>query len=192
LTKSKSSDPDDFSKSFFCEIKFEIRHDNQVDYKGVYCEDKSRTNDIEKLIQEKIAAKKLSWSTVPGNDFYISKEITESLKMADEIAGEAYNCASGDNYRPGFFSEISIQEEGIHLDQINHMNARSLDHKKDYSLRRLEFLLPLIPQEKKYPYEYQVGALLISFSDSSSENNKPCGKAVKAKIEALATKYDNE
>ncbi len=192
LSKNKT-DPEKLIDEFFCEIKFEIDHNDKINYKeSLYCEDKSRTAEMEKLIKEKLSANKLVWNSAAKNDFYINKEITESLNIADEIAQQAYNCASGDDYRPGFFSKISIQEDGLHLEQINYMNSRSTAHKDDYSLRRLEFLLPFTPQEKKPRYDYQIGSLLISFSDSSSKNNKSCGEAIEAKIEELVIKYDKK
>jgi hypothetical protein len=193
LTKDKSGSLTDFDEILFCEIKFEIDHKDNVAYKEpLYCADKSRTAEIEKLVQEKLVANKLVWNSTVKNDSYSNKEITEYLNKADEIAEQAYNCANGDNYRPGFFSKISIQEDGIHLEQVNHMNSRSTAHKDNYSLRRLEFLLPFTPREKSYHYDYQIGHLLIAFSDSSSDNNKPCGKAIKEKINESVIRYEKK
>jgi hypothetical protein len=66
------------------------------------------------------------------------------------------------------------------------MNAKSLDHKQDYSLRNLVFTIPFKPEtiNNRLLQTYQVGRMIVEFSDNSSENNKACGQKV---IEALHT-----
>jgi len=59
------------------------------------------------------------------------------------------------------------------------MNAKSLNHKADYSLRNLEFIITI----NNFPHDttrcdYQIGTMLINFSDLSSKNNKTCGDAI--------------
>lgn len=114
------------------------------------------------------------------------EEIQRHLRIAESIASTAYVCTSGDDYRPGFFSEMIIQNDGIVLRQINHMNSRSLDHKKDYSLRELEIFIPLqqstVPVVEKMNEQY-IGMMRIHFSDRSSQNNKQCGDRIRQKID---------
>lgn len=116
------------------------------------------------------------WPTFnsPSNKEILSEEIIKNLSLADSIAALAYNCTSGDDYRPGNFSKIILTENEIELQQINHMNAKSLDHKKDYSLRSLIFKI-----DRKNPKE----KMSIEFRDNSSANNKSCGDAIQKAID---------
>lgn len=112
------------------------------------------------------------------------QEIDSYLSIAERIAQQAHYCAAGDNYHPGYFSEISLQQVGITLQQINHMNSRSLAHKKDYSLRNLEFFIPFQSDGQKISFQDQfIGVMRIRFSDRSSENNKKYGDRIRVKIE---------
>lgn len=170
------------TRNRYCQIKFQ-NSNNQISVNELYCEDKSRTNDIEKIIKENKTITTALWNSSAETSFYYSKTITNYLLIADRIAVESTNCTSGDNYSPGNFSEISIDDSFIILSQLNYMNSRSLDHKNDYSLRKLEFILPL-SNKIKTPHYFgqQIGEMLIEFSDSSSENNKSCGKRIEEKI----------
>jgi hypothetical protein len=123
----------------------------------------------------------------------LSSEVNAYLTMAESIATPAYLCAAGDDYRPGYFSEISLDANGITLEQINHMNSRSLNHKTDYSLRNLEFFIPLddSPEQNKRPgidTEY-IGKMRVDFSDRSSENNRKCGDKIMEKLEEERAKF---
>lgn len=111
------------------------------------------------------------------HQFILPDEIIKQLATADSIASLAVNCTTGDGYEPGNFSKIILSNSEIELQQINHMNAKSLAHKKNYSLRSLIFKIDL-----KNPKE-----LKIDFSDHSSENNKHCGDQIKAAIANLAS-----
>jgi hypothetical protein len=107
------------------------------------------------------------------------------LTIAESIARCAYHCTSGDDYRPGYFSEIIVTRESITLQQINHMHARSLDHKNSYSLRDLEFFIPVGPSpEDKLPLlsDDHIGTMHIMFSDRSSGSNRTCGDRILEKI----------
>jgi hypothetical protein len=131
------------------------------------------------------------WQEKPHNKIYLNEGISDYLTIADTIASQAVNCASGDDYRPGNFSRISVSDDSIILSQINYMNSRSIDHKNDYSLRKLEVLIPLTVMESNDSlYDYRIGDMLIEFSDRSSPNNRQCGKAIKEQIEK--TKADLE
>lgn len=136
-----------------------------------------------KLYPDNAAVKsKIESASWPGLDAgtkpsLLSEEIRKHLTTADSIAGLAVNCAHGDNYRPGNFSEIILSNSEIELQQINHMNAKSLAHKSNYSLRSLIFRIDLENSKE----------LEIDFNDRSSENNKHCGDQIKAAIANLAS-----
>jgi hypothetical protein len=121
----------------------------------------------------------------PGN-FTYTEELNAYLTIAESIATSAYLCTAGDDYRPGYFSEITVKSEGIMLNQINYMNSRSLDHKKNYSLRDLKIFIPLKPlpeHRSRQMDEYYIGTMRIHFSDRSSQNNRTCGDRILEKIE---------
>ena len=171
------------TKTLYCEIKFEKTLENKMVVSSLYCEDNSRTKTIEKLIKNDTIITTVLWEEKPKTDFYLNKEITQYILIADSIANLSQNCASGDNYQPGNFSEISIDNEFIILSQVNHMNAKSLKHKNNYSIRNLVFTIPLTDKGKKISFfDQQIGSMVVEFSDNSSENNKPCGNAIKEKI----------
>jgi hypothetical protein len=114
-----------------------------------------------------------------------AEAVERYLIIAESIARCAQHCAVGDNYRPGYFSDMIVTPEGITLQQINHMNARSLDHKKNYSLRNLEFFIPLkqtSPGTRSLLPDDHIGVMRISFSDRSSQNNRACGEKILEKI----------
>jgi hypothetical protein len=114
-----------------------------------------------------------------------TSEMNRYLAVAESIAGCTYLCAAGDDYRPGYFSEITVDNEGVTLRQINHMNAKSLDHRNDYSLRDLEFFIPFneVTDQSRLKFgEETIGKMRVSFSDRSSDNNRKCGDRVEEKI----------
>jgi hypothetical protein len=126
-------------------------------------------------------------SSVNKGSVKFSETLGTYLTIAESIARCAYLCAKGDDYRPGYFSEIAIDEQEIMLRQINHMNAKSLDHKKDYSLRDLEFFIPLeesaglAPKRLMIGEEY-IGKMRVRFDDRSSENNRGCGDLIRSQM----------
>jgi hypothetical protein len=112
-----------------------------------------------------------------------SQEVMNSVKTAEAIAQPAYGCMSGDDYAPGVFSKVALSEKGIHLEQINHYNARSLAHKENYSLRNLKFFVPTGADEVRTTYgSEKIGNMLVEFDDRSSANNRECGRLINAKI----------
>ncbi len=187
----KLSDEKELEKRLLCRVRFEIVKD-AVLFKEVYHENAIEKEILTTLISENKKVNGITWRKTIENTFYRSDEITTCLNQADEIAAIAMNYASGDDYRPGFFSAISIEEEGIRLSQVNHMNAKSLNHKENYSLRNLEFFIPFEKKQdaKRRWQEYRLGEMSIQFSDGSSKNNKPCGEEIIKKIEALGGKQD--
>jgi hypothetical protein len=146
-------------------IQFEVNNTSSKIYE-LHPEDQSVKSKIESV----------KWpgfeSTSGKNPF--PQEINKHLTAAESIAKVAVNCTNGDDYRPGNFSKIIYTGTLIELQQINHMNSRSSDHKKDYSLRSLVFRIDL-----KNPKE-----LSIDFNDNSSANNKHCGDEIQTAINA--------
>jgi len=155
----------------------------KVSLTEVYCQ----INDQEKAVKDFILKKESqegdAWDTRTKENLY-NKEILRYLSIADEIAKKGYLCAAGDNYRPGYFSKIIVTDNSIVLEQVNRWNAKSLDHKKDYHLRDLEFRIPLreVAENKSGLPDYLIGQMLIHFNDHSSENNKHCGDRIREKI----------
>ncbi len=180
------------SERIYCQISFEIEDGNVV-FKELYHENASQKDILEKVLRKEDKLMKTPWLVQTKLPMYESKEITLYLSIADEIAGVTSNCVRGDNYYPGVYSSVTIDDKALTLSQVNHMNSRSSDHKEDYSLRKLEFRIPL--QELPDPnsrYDYTIGAMGIYFSDYSSKNNKSCGEAVLKKIEEVQANFKNE
>jgi hypothetical protein len=181
----------DTRELLYCQIRFELNGDLLV-LKEFYCENKSRAHELEKLIKKnKVTGQ--NWNVKSGLTFYDQK-IYEYLRIADTIARRSENCASGDNYRPGAFSEILIYDEKIILSQINYMNSKSLAHKDSYSMRDLVFTIPLttVTEEKLRFQEEQIGEMLILFSDRSAKSKKSCGDSIREQIELEKIAFDKK
>lgn len=149
----------------------------------VYCEDKTRTDALAELVNAHVAAPRNAWNPALETPVYLSEVVTKYLTIADQIVGPACNCAHGDDYRPGNYSEISTDENAIVLSQINHMNAKSLAHKHDYSLRDLVFTIPLGDDRRPPRFgDTLIGDMLVGFSDGSSDNNRACGHGIAERI----------
>ena len=130
-------------------------------------------------------------STESEHTDVLTEEVAHYLTMADEIAKQVYLCSAGDDYRPGYYSEISIDDYGIRLKQINYHNARSIKHKQDYYMRTLEFYIPLTTEEPKLLFQQEkIGKMLVEFSDSSSEHNKVCGNKILEKLKEARLKFE--
>jgi hypothetical protein len=102
--------------------------------------------------------------------------VLQQIDTADNIASVALNCTAGDDYRPGNFSKVLLAANHIELQQVNYMNAKSLDHKNDYSLRSLVFRISVKGDTK----------MITEFTDRSSQNNRECGERVKAALDWTA------
>jgi hypothetical protein len=166
----------------YAHLTFEIGNDS-AKLNDVYCEDRTSEEETRK----KITA--IAWPGLRSKEekaLPYSEDIIKQLNLADNIAALAVNCTAGDNYRPGNFSEILLSEENIELSQVNHMNAKSLAHKKDYSLRSLVFTIPLSGTAALTRADYQVGSMTVEFSDRSSENNKRCGQEIEDELTRLS------
>lgn len=174
---NKSGDP-------FGQLRFEIT-DESGKVVSVYCEDRVLQSELNDKIQIENWP---GWTSPTPIDVSYSHQVLEALETADSISTLTVNCARGDNYRPGNFSKISVTSDRIKLEQINHMNAKSLSHKHDYCLRNLVFTIPLQSNLNKHERDvgkYQVGIMMIEFWDRSSENNRACGEKVTAALEKL-------
>ncbi|MBC7488462.1 MAG: hypothetical protein H7282_17115, partial [Cytophagaceae bacterium] len=176
------------------QITFEIKGD-KVSLTSVYCQEESEKEALEKQIRSNKAIDDAHWHKEPNNTWYHDEVVTGYINMADEIAAAAYNCASGDDYRPGNFSEIKVSEREIILSQINLHNSRSSAHKDDYYMRKLYFQIPLTGEEPETPRfedNYKIGNMVISFSDHSSVRNRECGKKTVEQILQQQAGFQNK
>lgn len=166
-------------------IKFEIRNSVQQPIE-VYTENPLKKEAVEKSLKDNKAIQEAKWHPEPNNTWYHDEQTTAYVNMADEIAKEGYNCSSGDNYSPGYFSEIKVNQNGIFLNQINLQNAKSIDHKNNYHMRKLRLFIPL-EEHSRASREiddkmYEIGKMQVSFSDHSSPINKGCGQRIVEQI----------
>jgi len=150
-----------FSQPYFeCSLKIEnqnllLHHFN--------CENRDREKSIKALILQNLPAE------FPSEDRSVSfgKEIADYLNIADEIAKPGYQYSSGDDYYPGYYSEVAIEDSLIILKQVNHWNSRSINHKDNYHLRDLEFYIPIGSGESKSFFQSEkIGKMTIVLSDS--------------------------
>lgn len=167
----------------FAHVRFEVA-ENSAKLCEVYCEDRSAEEDITNRIA---TGNWPGWQSPLVVELPYSREVIQSLQTADEIAVLTVNCAVGDNYHPGSFSKVSVNDWCIELQQINRMHARSLDHKNNYSMRDLVFTIPFERDAviAKRLGAYQVGSMVVEFSDNSSANNRGCGRSVVEALEKL-------
>lgn len=169
-------------------VAFTIEEQN-ITLKDITCENNERVGIINDYVLQHAPTTFPSSSDVN----ILSKASAQYLNIADEIAKHGYMCARGDDYRPGYFSEIKLDENEIILSQINHWNARSIDHKNDYHLRNLEFKIPYAMTESRLGYGAEkIGRMIVEFSDRSSKNNKGCGDNIFNEIQEQKSKFKNE
>lgn len=172
----------------YIECKFGL-YEQIVSLKSIYCDNKDREKDVnEYVLQHCPTGFKTKENISAYND-----DVIHYISIADEIAKEAYLCSSGDNYHPGYYSEIIIEKNQIILRQINRWNSRSIDHKNDYHLRDLEFYIPLTSIESKPLFRSKhIGRMLVNFSDNSSKNNKACGDRISQRLTEEQMKFNSE
>jgi len=152
-------------------ISFEVSADIVTIYE-LHCPDKT----IEAETKSKLGS--VTWpglESTTSTRLLLADNVIKNIQAADSIAKVAVNCTVGDNYRPGSFSKVIYANDRIELQQINYMNAKSLAHKNDYSLRSLVFRIPLDGNKK----------MITEFSDRSSENNRQCGDNIQAALDWL-------
>ena len=175
------------SPALYLQITFDI-NGNTLEPTGLYCEQRDRESEITGFIQRSRPQAGFLWSTEKRDVFY-SDEVIRYLAMADSIAMQAQQCSSGDDYHPGYYSEIDLEDNRIHLKQINHWNARCIDHRDDYFLRNLEFDIPLRPVSTRSFVNDSIGDMQIYFADRSSQNNKGCGHKIQEQIRIAKLKF---
>jgi hypothetical protein len=181
--KAAAKEDLDAYEELMIQITFEIDN-TKVILNDVYCEEKSKKEELEQWIKSNKALHDTPWHTEPNNTWYHDEKVTAYINMADEIAKETYNCASGDDYRPGCFSQIKIEDTFLSLSQINLHHAKSSAHKEDYHMRKLHFYIPTTEKaiEPSLDMNYQIGEMYISFSDHSSPKNRACGQKIVEEI----------
>ncbi|AYB29712.1 hypothetical protein [Chryseolinea soli] len=176
------------SPALYLQVTFEISG-NKLEHTGLYCEKRDREPEIIQFIQHTKPPGGFLWGTEKRDVFYTDR-VMQYLALADTIALQAQHCSAGDDYRPGYYSEIVLEDERIHLKQINHWNARSIDHRDDYFMRNLEFDIPLQPVATQSSQLYDtLGDMQIYFSDRSSDNNKSCGHKIQEQIQNAKMKF---
>jgi len=176
------------SPALYLQVTFEIDK-NKLEHTGLYCEERDREPEIAQFIQQSKPSGGFLWNT-ERHDVFFSDSVIQYLTLADTIAMQAQNCSSGDDYQPGYYSEVVLEDERIHLKQINHWNARSIDHRNDYFMRNLEFDIPLQPVATRSSlFEETIGDMKIYFSDRSSGNNKGCGQKIEEQIRLAKIKF---
>ena len=164
----------------------------QIDQQGVSCtEVYAEQKDREIVLRDFIFQHIPVWNTLKPANVY-NAETVRYLGIADLIARNGYQCSAGDNYSPGYFSEIKVEDDRIILRQINRWNSKSLDHRDDYHMRDLEFFIPLQSTEVGYSlHDHQIGQMLINFTDHSSKNNKDCGERIMKKMMEEKARFEN-
>ncbi len=178
--KLKLTGSDENSSTLYFQCVFQIQQ-QQIKLVNVYAEQKNKQEEFMIFVNEHLSG--LSFNTDKSEATY-SPTVINYLAIADAIAKQSYLCSSGDDYHPGYYSEIIIEETQLVLKQINRHNSRSIDHKNDYHLRELEFYIPLQPTEVKLAFqEESIGEMKLRFFDHSSQNNKSCGDRIKEQIE---------
>jgi len=183
LPKQESHSP-----SLYLQVTFEI-HEDELLYTGIYCEHREREAEITQLIQNLQPPGGFRWNPEQGVIPY-SDKVKQYLDTADSIAMQAYQCDAGDDYWPGYYSEIVLEEASIQLKQINHWNARSIDHRDDYVMRNLEFDIPLRPVTVRPSFLTEtIGDMQVYFFDRSSDKNRACGERITEQIQLAKQRY---
>lgn len=175
------------SPALYLQITFKI-HENKLEPTGLYCEQRDHEPEISEFIQRSRPPAGFLWNTEKQDGFY-SGPVIRYLGIADTIAMQAQLCGPGDDYRPGYYSEIVLEDDRIHLKQINHWNARSIDHRDDYFMRNLEFDIPLRPVTTRSFVNDSIGDMQIYFADRSSHQNKSCGNEIQEQIRFAKLKF---
>lgn len=172
----------------YLKASFNIQEGSVV-LENLYCEDAAIADELRTYIVAH--APKRFDTTLVKVPAVFTEEVLTYLRSADEIAKQVQNCSSGDNYYPGYFSEMIIEETQIILKQINRWNARSIDHKKDYHMRDLEFFIPLTADTIEHSFMADsIGRMRIHFSDHSTPNNKSCGDRISEQIKIEKTLFE--
>lgn len=174
---------DSTDKILHIQIIFRIEH-NKIVLSEIFHTDKIDVLPLTEEIKSNTLLHNISFAAPQKTDEYLSDETITYLSTADRISQHAVNMYSGDSYWPGNYSSVKLTADIIKLEQINHMNSRSTNHKDNYSLRDLIFQIPLQKTASlKQSYDdVFIGNMLVSFSDRSSQNNRAAGDAIQEQI----------
>jgi hypothetical protein len=182
LDTRNGANENNVAATLYLKCAFEIDQE-KVFNTEVYCENKGAEADLKEFILHHTPPAGYPWNTQPKANLY-DEALLSYISSADRIAKPGHDCASGDRYAPGYYSNMIVTENSIVLEQINRWNSKSLDHKNDYHMRDLKIFIPLTPRKKKESgfEEFQLGKMSVFFSDRSSKNNRSCGDAIMDKI----------
>jgi hypothetical protein len=173
----------------YLQYAFQI-NGNEVSLTETCCEQREHEDMFRELILQHRPDGGYRWNTKMKDTVY-SQEAMHYVAIADSIASEVYFLDTGDDYRPGYFTEISARPDQITLRQINRHNARSIDHKTDYFMRELEFFIPLLPVSEQLSFdEEMIGKMRVHFEDHSSKQNKTGGDRIREKINEERLKFN--
>lgn len=174
---------DQTRKDLFIQIIFRIEN-NQILLSEIFHANKIDTQQLIDDIKLNKTLHEISLTFKQQQKIAFSDKILNYLLIADRISMHAVNRYAGDNYWPGNYSTIKLTSNAIVLEQVNHMNSRSLNHKENYSLRSLIFKIPLqhaLPFKQSFD-DVLLENMVISFSDHSSPNNREAGDAIQEQI----------
>lgn len=179
----------DTDEQVFFQVKYQIQFSDQLSYyDDPYCEDKKLGKRLKKTTDQFIGCFK--WQEQPTNNFKLSPEQTKYLEIADRIAALSNDMP---NTRPSYYSKVIITADFIRLEQINHWNSRSLDHKDSYFLRDLYFVIPqetekTIKKSDRFGVKY-IGEMEVFFSDGSAEKRRDVGDKIRLQIKEELDNY---
>lgn len=174
---------DGTNKSVCIQITFRIEN-NIIVLSDFFHADSIDTAIVTEEIKSNTSLHHVLFALPEKSTTQLLNETINSLSIADRISNHAVNMHTGDNYWPGNYSSVILTADGITLEQINHMNSRSLNHKDNYSLRDLVFQIHIQPAVtfKQSFGDVLLGNMLISFSDHSSQNNRAAGDAIQEQL----------
>jgi len=88
--------------------------------------------------------------------------------------------------------KLTLQDQSINIEYMNWKNARSIKHKKNYHMLKLEIAIGL-SQSKTSLQVFQFGKQMqVTLSDGSSSQNKHEGNRMLAKIKELHQAYKGD
>jgi hypothetical protein len=181
----------DSTNQLFLQIHCKIKHPGELVLEKLYCVDKNLSNKLKKETKEITGP--FQWDSLPKKTFKLNQEVIKYLEIADRIAAFGNDLSA----RPTDYRSVTITKNEIKLDQSNHMNSRSLDHKDSYLLRDLIFLIPLENRNKKGSDKivigsYFIGDMEIIFNDGSAKSQKYTGDKISKQLELEIKHFNKE
>ncbi|WP_158655294.1 hypothetical protein [Flavivirga eckloniae] len=170
----------------FLQVEYGIQFPEKLIRYNFYCADKKIFTRLEADADPMVGT--FEWASNPKNTFELSTKQIEYLQIADRIR-------SIGNDRDARQS-IIITSTFIKLNQSNHMNSRSLDHKDSYVLRDLYIIIPLKERNKKEDPKVvgsnYIGDMEIILNDRSAESQRTTGDKIRIAIENEIIKYKQD